>query len=217
MVAKEGDNVFTGIVEELGEILDLKKENESAKIYIKCKKVLENLSLGDSIAVNGVCLTAVEYGTDYFIAEIMPETLENTNFETKVNLERALTLNKPLGGHIVTGHVDGMGKIISVTPKGIAKEIKIQVSRELANQIIKKGSVAIDGISLTCITVGPDFFSVGIIPHTMEFTSLSTKKVGSIVNIETDYLGKYVQKFLGQVSDNKTGIDLNTLEKYGFA
>jgi len=209
--------VFTGIVEELGEIIDLKKENNSAKIHIKCSKVLQGLSLGDSIAVNGVCLTAVEYGSGYFIAEIMPETLKNTNFETVVNLERALTLNKPLGGHIVTGHVDGMGKIVSITPKGIAKEIKIQVDEELANQIIKKGSVAVDGVSLTCISAGPNFFTIGIIPHTMDFTTLSRKKVGSIVNIETDYLGKYVQKFLGQISDNKPGIDLNTLKKYGFA
>jgi len=209
--------LFTGIVEELGEIKDLRKGNKSAKIHIKCTKVLEGLSLGDSIAVNGVCLTAVEYGKDYFVAEIMPETLENTNFESKVNLERALTLGKPLGGHIVTGHVDGMGKIVSITPKGIAKEIKIQLSKDLANQIIKKGSVAIDGVSLTCISVGPDYFTVGIIPHTMEWTTLATKQKGATVNIETDYLGKYVQKFIGQISDNKTGLDLEKLKKFGFA
>ena len=212
--------MFTGIVEELGEVVDLRKSNKSAKIKIKCKIVLENIALGDSIAVNGICLTAVEYGKDYFVAEIMPETLEHTNITSRVNLERALTLNKPLGGHIVTGHVDGMGKIISITPKGIANEFKIQLDPELANQIIKKGSITIDGISLTCIDVSEDYFTVGIIPHTAEHTTLSFKKVGDLVNLETDYLGKYVQKFLGIGSTNNKGtkseLTMNKLESLGF-
>lgn len=214
--------MFTGIIEELGEVVDLRKSNKSAKIKILCKIVLENIALGDSIAVNGICLTVVEFGEDYFVAEIMPETLERTNITSRVNLERALTLNKPLGGHIVTGHVDDMGKIISITPKGIANEFKIQLDPQLANQIIRKGSITIDGISLTCIDVGKEYFSVGIIPHTTEHTTLSFKKVGDLVNLETDYLGKYVQKFLGISSsssnsnNSKSELTMDKLVQLGF-
>lgn len=212
--------MFTGIVEELGEVADLRKSNKSAKIKIRCKTVLESIALGDSIAVNGICLTVVEHGKDYFVAEIMPETLEHTNITSRVNLERALTLNKPLGGHIVTGHVDGMGKVISITQKGIANEFKIQLDPELANQIIRKGSITLDGISLTCIDVGKDYFTVGIIPHTAQHTTLSFKKVGDLVNIETDYLGKYVQKFLGICSNNtnksKSELTMDKLVQLGF-
>ena len=193
--------MFTGIVEEKGKIKAIKKGARSCTLEIQAKQVLTDLKVGDSVLTNGVCLTATSVGNDVFTADVMSETLNRTSFlelrvGSLVNLERAMAINSRFGGHIVTGHIDGVGKILKIQRDDIAVWYSIKASPEILKYIIEKGSVAIDGISLTVAKVFEDSFKVSIIPHTLKNTILNEKKQGSIVNIENDVIGKYVEKFV---------------------
>lgn len=193
--------MFTGLVEEIGKISKITKGSNSYQFGIQAKKVLTDLKLGDSVATNGACLTVVEISNTGFTVDIMSETVKRTNFDKLktgelVNLERALRLSDRLGGHLVSGHIDGIGKIANIKREDIAHIITIESDNEIINQLLNKGSIAIDGISLTIMAVGTKDFKVSIIPHTSKETTLLTKKIGDIVNLETDMIGKYVQRLL---------------------
>ncbi|MBS4024614.1 MAG: riboflavin synthase [Clostridia bacterium] len=218
--------MFTGLVEELGEMIKIQHGINSAKLTVKARKVLEQVKLGDSIAVNGVCLTVVWFSPSQFAAEVMDETLGKTNLGNlvtgdKVNLERALSLGDRLGGHMVSGHIDGVGKIVGLKKVDIANVITIEAPQEVTDYIISKGSVAIDGISLTVVDCQNEIFTVSIIPHTAEMTTLGYKKNGDKVNLEADMIGKYVAKFLerkaaGNSKRKESKIDVNFLAENGF-
>lgn len=192
--------MFTGIIEGLGNIVrfDKKTTNRSAaKMKIKLGKIAKGLKIGDSVAINGVCLTAVNISKDVAEFEMVGETMKKTNLGSlqsgnKVNIERSLKVGERLEGHFVLGHVDGVGIISKMEKQPNQIKMWTKVTKELSKYIIKKGSVTVDGISLTVVDVLKDQFSVSIIPHTMKITNLSYKKVGDKVNIETDILGKYI-------------------------
>lgn len=194
--------MFTGIVEEVGTIQSIKRGRKSSVLKIKGQKVLQGTRIGDSISTNGICLTVTKVGNDFFEADVMSESLNRTNIGelvpgSYVNLERALSLATRLGGHIVSGHIDGTGKIRNLKRDDNAVWITIETAPELLRYIIEKGSIAIDGVSLTVVTVNDQFFKVSIIPHTGEETILLQKKMGDTVNLECDMIGKYVEKLLG--------------------
>ena len=210
--------MFTGIIEEVGTI----KNIGGGKIEISAEKVLEDVSLGDSISVNGICLTVVDFDNNSFKADIMPETIRRTSLidakkNTKVNLERALTLSARLGGHIVSGHIDGVGEIISLTEDKNALLMKIKTDKNILKYIAEKGSVALDGISLTVASVTSADFTVSLIPHTREITNLKYKRVGSVINIENDVIAKYVEKlFKNENNENKVSMSREFLIENGF-
>ena len=216
--------MFTGIVEELGIIRSLRLLPESGQLTIEGKKVLTGTQEGDSIAINGVCLTVISHSEHEFTVDVMAETLAKTNLAelksgSRVNLERALQLQTRLGGHLVSGHIDGVGKIRKITPWGIAQVYEINAPPTLLSYILPKGSVAIDGISLTVIDVEPDYFTVSLIPHTFKQTTLGSKGIGSSVNLETDLIGKYVARFMGintTSSKSKQDLSLGFLAEHGF-
>lgn len=200
--------MFTGIIEEVGEIQSVKNGIKSSRLAIKAKKVINDTKIGDSICSNGVCLTVVNIGENIFEADVMAETLRRSNLGelkagSEVNLERALTLEKRLGGHLVSGHIDGVGQIISTVKEDNAVWITIEANSEILRYIVEKGSVAIDGISLTVAYVDDKNFKVSIIPHTLDETTLIHKKVGNKVNLECDVIGKYVEKLLGLTTNKK--------------
>ncbi|MDO5040355.1 riboflavin synthase [Clostridium sp.] len=202
--------MFTGIIEEIGEVKYIKKGINSSRLLIKAKKVLENTKIGDSVSTNGVCLTVTNISNDNFEADVMSETLRRSNLGglkigSKVNLERALTLEKRLGGHIVSGHIDGTSKIISFLREDNAIWITLKADKNILKYIIFKGSVTIDGVSLTVAYVDDEIFKVSIIPHTGSETNLLSKNINETVNIECDLIGKYVEKLLGlnQISNEK--------------
>ena len=189
--------MFTGIVEEVGTIRAMTK----GELVIGASKVLQDVALGDSIAVNGICLTVTKFDAASFHVDVMPETMRRTSLAllqkgSHVNLERALTLSSRLGGHIVSGHIDGTGRILSFTEEGNAILLKIAAEAGLLRYIIEKGSVALDGISLTVTEVTSQDFTVSLIPHTREVTILGERKAGDPINIENDVIGKYVERFL---------------------
>lgn len=214
--------MFTGIVEEIGKVQSIDGGNISSSLYIECSKVLEETKIGDSIAVNGVCLTVVKILENGFKADVMPETLKRSNLgnlsiDSEVNLERALTFNSRLGGHMVSGHIDGVGKIISFEREGNAVWISISADFNLLKYIIFKGSITVDGVSLTVAYIDNEIFKVSIIPHTEEETILLKKGIGSFVNLECDLIAKYVEKLLD--INKKTeikDIDKNFLLENGF-
>lgn len=214
--------MFTGIIEELGVVTNIKLLPDSAELSIQAEKVLEETKLGDSIAVNGVCLTVIRLGLREFTVDVMAETLAKTSLAqlkpgSKVNLERALQLSSRLGGHLVSGHVDSVGTIKRITSQGIASVYEIGIPPYLSLFVLPKGSIAIDGISLTVVQVSNDSFSVSLIPHTFSHTTLGLKKVGDKVNLETDMIGKYVASFLGnskRQAEDKLSIDF--LAQHGF-
>ena len=218
--------MFTGLVEELGKIKSITKGTTSARLTIEGQVVLQDVKLGDSIAVNGTCLTVVEYTQRSFTADVMPETVRSTVLaELKpgdvVNLERTLRLGDRLGGHIVSGHVDGVGVIRSKERSDNAIVVTIEAPPEVMRYIIAKGSIAIDGTSLTIVDYGTDWFSVSLIPHTASLTTVGLKETGSKVNLEADVLGKYVAKLLGlQNGDEKkqasSGLTMEFLQQHGF-
>ncbi|MHB1651955.1 MAG: riboflavin synthase [Desulfitobacteriaceae bacterium] len=216
--------MFTGIIEELGTIEKITLFPQSAELTIQAQKVLEQTNVGDSIAVNGVCLTVTRLSTRQFTVDVMAETLAKTSLAeltrgSPVNLERALQLQTRLGGHLLSGHVDGIGRISKVTPVGIAQVNEISAELALLHYILPKGSVAVDGISLTVVDAGRDFFSVSLIPHTFKATTLGKKGIGATVNLETDIIGKYVAKFLklkSTESNEKGNLSLDFLEANGF-
>lgn len=213
--------MFTGIIEEIGKVKEVVYRDGSMKLCIQCQKVLRDVVVGDSIAVNGICLTVTTFTSMDMEADVMPETLRTTSLaEAKpgkpVNLERALPVNGRLGGHIVSGHIDGTGKIQRKYREGNALWLAIQTQAEIMKYILHKGSIAIDGTSLTVAKMEEDSFSVSLIPHTAEMTILSHKEIGSVVNLECDILGKYIEKFMQPQEKNKSGITMDTLKKYGF-
>jgi riboflavin synthase len=189
--------VFTGIIEEVGTIGRI----GGGVLAIDARRVLTDVQLGDSICVNGICLTVTSFDARHFTADVMPETIRRTSLAelkkgSPVNLERALTLSSRLGGHIVSGHIDGTGEVLSLKQEGNAVLLQIAADDALLRGIVEKGSVALDGISLTVAAVGAQDFTVSLIPHTLQSTNLHTKKKGSRVNIETDIIGKYVERLL---------------------
>ena len=214
--------MFTGIIEEVGEIQSIKKGANSAVITIKASTVLGDLHLGDSVALNGVCLTAVSIGKNNYSVDVMHETLRRTNLGelksgSKVNLERAMAANGRFGGHIVAGHVDGTGQITEKKRDDNAVWIRVEAPPEVRRYVVEKGSVTIDGISLTVAAVTAHDFSVSVIPHTAEVTTLGSKKEGDIVNLETDIIGKYVEKLLHPQEEKKEShITREFLENCGF-
>ncbi|GGA39145.1 riboflavin synthase subunit alpha [Kroppenstedtia guangzhouensis] len=195
--------MFTGLVEEVGRIGSMDREGDAMRLSISCKQVLEGVQVGDSVAVNGVCLTVVGFDADQFWTDVMPETINRTNLGqlalgSPVNLERALRAGDRLGGHFVQGHVDGMGRVLTRTPRENAVLFRIEVPAELTRWMVNQGSVAVNGISLTIVTVEPEAFTVSIIPHTLELTQLKETEPGDSVNIECDLIGKYVVKLASQ-------------------
>ncbi len=219
--------MFTGLIIELGEIVSLEKKTESARLSLRANEVVKDAALGDSIAVNGVCLTAVNIEKDILYFDVSFETLKSTNLGNlkrgdRVNLEPSLRPNSKIGGHFVTGHVEDIGKIRSKTPLGNAVRIEIETQDNVLRYLVEKGSVAVDGISLTVVDVLKDAFSVVIIPHTAKLTTIGFKNVGDTVNLEPDILGKYVAKFLAGSqqsavsSQNKDKELLSALKQSGF-
>ena len=197
--------MFTGIVEEKGTVGHISLAGISGSIAIKARKVLEGTRIGDSIAVNGVCLTVVSLRPDGFTADVMAETIRRTSLGScqpgdPVNLERAMAADGRFGGHIVAGHIDGVGTIRSAVPEGNAVWITIDAPPQILRYIVEKGSIAIDGISLTVAYVDESVFKVSVIPHTAAETTLLSKKAGDIVNLENDIVGKYIEKLIRPVS-----------------
>jgi riboflavin synthase len=211
--------MFTGIIEELGNVKTLRRNAGGARLSISASVVLGTTSLGDSICVNGVCLTVVELNANDFSADVALETLNVTNLGSlktgaNVNLERALQLSARIGGHLVSGHVDAVGRIREKREEGNAWRITIDAPDAALRYIIKKGSIAVDGISLTVADMDKSGFSIAMIPHTAKLTTLGFRTAGDTVNLETDLIGKYVERLLsGRVQG---GVSLEMLKKSGF-
>lgn len=214
--------MFTGIIEELGTVKSISVRSESARIQIAARKILTDIRLGDSIALNGVCLTVTSFTPQGFTADIMPETLRRTSLlELKpgqqVNLERALALGGRLGGHLVSGHIDGTGRILGRVLEENAVVLWISAPAEILRVIVSKGSIAVDGVSLTVADVSHDAFSVSLIPHTAEQTTLGARVPGEMVNLENDLIGKYVERFLTINQDlAKRELTIDFLKANGF-
>lgn len=215
--------MFTGIIEEIGVVQDIELNEKISRITINATEVLKGTKLGDSISTNGVCLTVTELLNNGYKADVMGETIKRSNLGrlkkgSLVNLERALTLSTRLGGHMVSGHIDGIGKIVNVEKKDIATWYTITASKEILKYVVEKGSIAIDGISLTIAFVDNKCFKVSIIPHTGEETTLSTKKVNDEVNLECDLVGKYIEKLIKntEVQRDKSKISEQFLIDNGF-
>lgn len=212
--------MFTGIIEEVGTVAGIQRGGNKSFIRIKAQKVLEDVKLGDSIAVNGVCLTVTDFDSASFRADVMNETLSrsslgNLRSGSPVDLERAMAAGGRFGGHIVSGHIDGTGTITDIKNDGIAVWYTVSAKPEIMRYIVEKGSVAIDGISLTVAKVADSTFSVSIIPHTAAQTVLGTKKVGDTVNLENDIIAKYVEKLL-KPDSTAGGVSIELLAKNGF-
>ncbi|WP_315076856.1 riboflavin synthase [uncultured Clostridium sp.] len=216
--------MFTGIVEEVGSLEKLTLGGGFGVIEIRANKVLENTKIGDSIASNGVCLTVLEMTKSSFKANVMGETLEKSSLGSlksgnKINLERAMKLEDRFGGHIVSGHIDGVGKITDIEKKVDGTWFTISASKEILKYIIYKGSIAIDGISLTVAYVDDEKFKVSVIPHTLENTILCEKKVQSVVNLECDVVGKYIEKLVNNKDEeikNESNVTMEFLRENGF-
>ena len=214
--------MFTGIIEELGSVVSLAAQAKGARLTIRCKTVLSDATLGCSIAVNGVCLTALDLTPDSFAADLAPETLSRANLGalkagSAVNLERPLAPTGRLSGHIVQGHVDGVGEFVALDPLGGEHWwLKIRVPAELDRYLVFKGSICIDGISLTVASLEAGVLGVTIIPHTFGNTTLGSYKPGARVNLECDIVAKYVEKMIGGIQA-PTGITLDKLKGAGFA
>ena len=220
--------MFTGLIEEVGTIQNVRRGARSCVLTIGCKKVLEGSQIGDSIAVNGVCLTVTGMGGSYYTADVMAETMNRSSLGqlstgASVNLERAMPANGRFGGHIVSGHIDGTGTVQSIEPDDNAIWYTIAAKPNLLHYIVEKGSITIDGISLTVAYVDEHCFKVSIIPHTQQVTALHDRGVGDIVNLECDIIGKYVEKLLQPAAaeeatetKKESGITEDFLEKYGF-
>lgn len=217
--------MFTGIVEEVGKVRGIVHGSKSIKLSIQCNKIMDDVKLGDSIAVNGICLTVTNKRSDEFTADVMPETMRKTGLGNlkvgdDVNLERALRLSDRLGGHIVSGHIDGTGVIVDKTQEDNAVWLTIEAAKEVLKYIVMKGSVALDGTSLTIAYIDEKCFKVSLIPLTAGTTTLDSKEVGSKINIECDMLGKYIEKLIfynSEENNNKEVISLDFLRKNGFA
>ena len=216
--------MFTGIVEEIGKIKTVKKNAKSSALTMEGKLIFNDLKMGDSVAVNGVCLTVSSFTGNTFTADVMHETLNRSGLGdlkqgSPVNLERAMAANGRFGGHIVSGHIDGVGKIAKIKQDDNAIWYTVDTGPEIMRYIVEKGSVAIDGISLTVARLTENSFSVSIIPHTAKETILGLKKVGDTVNIENDIVGKYIEKLMQPKTESKSeeeGITMDFLRQAGF-
>ncbi|MHA1303836.1 MAG: riboflavin synthase [Candidatus Heimdallarchaeaceae archaeon] len=219
--------MFTGIVEEIGLVKHLHKSESQCKIKVEARRVLQDIGVGESISVNGVCLTITDFTSTTFTADIMPETLTKTNLNllqsgSYVNLERALRLQDRLNGHIVQGHVDSIGEIVEIKKERNSSIFKIKTSSVLLNYIVSKGSIAIDGVSLTVVDVDKNsgWFTISIIPHTLEETIMRHYSIGTVVNIECDILSKYVEQLLFKFEEEKkktsTSLSKEFLVEHGF-
>jgi riboflavin synthase len=216
--------LFTGIIEELGTIKSINKGNETIVLTISAEKVLQDVNLGDSIAVNGVCLTVTSYNTNHFTVDVMPETfrsstLKRLNNRSTVNLERAMAAGGRFGGHFVSGHVDGTGEIIEKRPEKNAIYYTISLPDHLMRYFMLKGSVCIDGTSLTIFDVTKNTITISLIPHTADHTVLGKKGPGDLVNIECDMLAKYVSRMLSpekEENKQKSKLSLDFLQEHGF-
>ncbi len=217
--------MFTGIVEEIGVVEKIQKGRYSAVLTILADKVLEDSKVGDSIAVNGICLTVTSIKSGRFTADVMHETLNRSSLSnirngSHVNLERAMQANGRFGGHIVSGHVDGVGRVMRIRKDDTAIWYTIKADPKVMRYIVEKGSVTIDGISLTVAEAAQDYFSISAIPHTVAQTVLKDRREGDAVNLETDVIGKYVEKLLDtddpEPSNGKSSITKEFLDRYGF-
>lgn len=217
---KEEIIIFTGLIEEVGRVVQIIQSRDGMEITISCSKVLENTKIGDSIAVNGVCLTVTNMEEGFFTADVMAETvrksgLANYRPSTVVNLERAMKASDRLGGHIVQGHVDGVATVLERMDQGSATYFQFQTSSEIAELLVETGSISINGVSLTLTEVVHDTFAVSLIPHTLYQTSFKVLQVGELVNIECDIIGKYLFKW-NRSREQKSVFDKDKLAKYGF-
>ena len=219
--------MFTGLIEETGTLQNLNRGSASCVLTVGCREVLENTKIGDSIAVNGVCLTVTSLGSNYFTADAMPETLNRSSLGelrtgSLVNLERAMPADGRFGGHIVSGHIDGTGTIEQIQTDANAVWYTVSAPAQILRYIVEKGSITIDGISLTVAYVDEKVFKVSIIPHTQKVTALHEKRIGSIVNLECDIIGKYVEKLLTPYTPEKEedssggGLTEEFLRSHGF-
>lgn len=215
--------MFTGLIEEIGKIQAVTRNEKSCRIIIRARNILEGVQLGDSISTNGVCLTVTELGTNYFVSDVMAETMRRSNLNSltlssPINLERALRLGDRLSGHMVSGHIDGTGVITEFEKEDNATWITIKTSEALLKYIVEKGSIAMDGVSLTVGYVDKHIFKVSIIPHTKLTTTLLQKKTGDEINLECDVVGKYIEKLLlpKEEASIKNKVDINFLSKNGF-
>lgn len=220
---KGGGILFTGIIQELGILQGKLRAENSYQLLIKAKRVLNNIKKGDSIAVNGVCLTVADFTGESFAADIMPETLQASNLGnlkqgSQLNLEQAVRADGFFGGHLLSGHVDGVGQVKRLTTEKNAVIIEIMVDSELTKFMVDKGSVALNGVSLTIMKLRQDSLMVSLIPTTRQDTNLDNLKVGQLINIETDLIAKYVYKILqkGETEKNGSEIDKNFLRDNGF-
>ncbi|MDY0189671.1 MAG: riboflavin synthase [Desulfuromonas sp.] len=218
--------MFTGLIEDIGTVRELRHSGSSVQLHVATKLPIHEIKLGDSIAVNGICLTVVKCSSGNFVADVSPETLACSNLKkiapgSEVNLERALLLSDRLGGHIVSGHVDGVATVLERSNDGNAIRFRFKLAPAVLRYVVAKGSITIDGISLTVNTVDSDSFGVAIIPHSLEQTTLKNLVVGSMVNIETDILARYVEKLLTAqqptaINSAATGVTMEQLLKNGF-
>ncbi len=215
--------MFTGLIEEIGHIKAMKKGSNSIRLSVAANKIMDDVKLGDSIATNGICLTVVDFDSKGFSADVMPETMNRSNFHmqkegSRLNLERALRVGDRMGGHMVSGHIDGIGEIVSQIKDDNAIWVSISAPKNILKYVIEKGSIAIDGISLTVAYVDDKQFKVSIIPLTQDDTTLVSKKAGSLVNLECDMTAKYIEKFMFHKEDEKkeSNISMDFLKENGF-
>lgn len=213
--------MFTGIIEETGTIRKITTAADSARVEIAARTVLEGSRIGDSIAVNGACLTVVEISGQSFCADVSAETLRRTSLRqmragTRVNLERPLMPSSRLGGHIVQGHVDGTGEFLEARPEGNGYVVRIGFPAQLARYIVEKGSITVDGISLTVAALGETWFEIAVIPHTWQVTNLSALKRGDAVNLEVDIIARYVERMMQSRLNEAGGLTLEKLQELGY-
>ncbi len=214
--------MFTGLIEEVGAVRQMRRSGDGARITVATALPMEEITLGESIAVNGVCLTVVSFGSGSFAADVSPESLERSTLGelsagAPVNLERALRLSDRLGGHLVSGHIDGVATVVERRQDRNAVRFTFRVPDALSRYLVEKGSVAVDGISLTVNEVGEETFGLAVIPHTLAVTTLKDLRPGGRVNIETDLIAKYVERLLGKSpSSGASSIDLRFLANNGF-
>ncbi len=213
--------MFTGIIEEIGVLKERRDGSHSCTLTVRCEKILEGTKIGDSIAVNGTCLTVTKLNADSFDVDVTPETMRRTAFSivrvgSKLNLERALRIGDRLGGHLVSGHVDFVGKLIKKEQEGNAVNLTFSVPEQWMKYMLAKGSIAIDGVSLTIAKKQSNSFFVSLIPHTGEMTILLLKQIGDPVNIECDCIGKYIEQLIGHNTSSSIGVTMDTLIAGGY-
>ena len=215
--------MFTGIVEEIGTIREIKQGKEAMTLTIQAAKTMEDIHLGDSYSINGVCLTVTSYTKDQFTVDVMPETFHNTALSklkvgSSINIERAMAANGRFGGHFVSGHVDGVGTLVGRSERSNAIYLRIQVPEHIEPYLVHRGSVALDGTSLTIFSIESNVITVSLIPHTAHETILGRKKVGDLINVEADMLAKYIANILNNRSQSheNRGLTLSFLNQNGF-